>query len=63
MDIDSIFEELHQYVTLDPENGETWIYMAKEKVKKYLLQKNKKIFEDMIYQMTPKNLEGNNNGD
>ena len=63
MDIDSIFEELKKYVELDPENGETWIYVAKEKVKKYLLQKNKKIFEEISYQLTPKILPGINNGE
>lgn len=62
MEIDSIFEELQKYYELDPENGETWIYMAKEKVKRYLLQKNKKLFEDITLQLTPKNLPSINNG-
>ncbi len=63
MEIDSIFEELQKYCALDPENGETWIYLAKEKVKKYLLQKNKKMFEDITFQLTPKIIPDINNGE
>lgn len=63
MDIDSIFEELQKYITSDPDNWETWTDMAKEKIKKYVLQKNNKIFEELSFQLTPKNLLGINNGD